>query len=184
MEPHTASIESWLGDIYAYFRRLGVDAATADDLTQETFIIAWQNYARLRAQEKLRSWLYGIAYRCYLKQRSTAAARVTVELTDELIAGGHDPADDTQLNVRAIHQALQTLPERYLHPLVLIYWEELSYLEAAGALAIPLGTLAWRVHKGLHLLRHALAVKGAHDEILYPKLQTARTITSPGETKL
>lgn len=64
MEPHTAWIESWLGDIYAYFRRLGVDVATAEDLTQETFIIAWQNYARLRAPEKLRSWLYGIAYRC------------------------------------------------------------------------------------------------------------------------
>ena len=35
-----------LAEIHSFFRRLGVDAATAEDLAQDTFLIAWQRVSR------------------------------------------------------------------------------------------------------------------------------------------
>lgn len=183
-EQQAAALESWLGDIYAYFRRLGVDAASAEDLVQEAFLIAWQDLARLRDPRKVRRWLYGIAYRCFLQHRRKSAARATVELPEELAsAQWADPGSDASLQMREMWRALQSLPESYRHPLLLIFWEDLSYLEAARALSLPLGTLAWRVHKGLQLLRDALAKKGAHDEILCPTPAT-RAIDAPAKTRI
>ena len=37
-----------LAEIHSFLRRLGVDAATAEDLAQDTFLIAWQRASRLR----------------------------------------------------------------------------------------------------------------------------------------
>jgi RNA polymerase sigma-70 factor (ECF subfamily) len=176
-----AVLESRLRDIYSYFRRLGVDAAAAEDLAQETLVIAWQNLSSLRDESKLRAWLYGIAHRRYLRHRGKVAAEATVEIGDQSPAGpAHDPGSDERLSSQMVHQALRTLPERYLHPLTLIYWEDLSYQEAARVLSLPIGTLAWRVHKALKLVRQALAEEGSGNESA-PEPQGTRATDSLGE---
>jgi RNA polymerase sigma-70 factor (ECF subfamily) len=176
-----AALESRLRDIYSYFRRLGADTAAAEDLAQETLVIAWQNLANLRDERKLRAWLYGIAHRRYLRHRGKVAAEATVEIGDQSPAGpAQDPGSDERLSSRMVRQALRTLPEQYLHPLALIYWEGLSYQEAARVLSLPIGTLAWRVHKALKLVRQALAEEGTRDESA-PESQGTRATDSLGE---
>ncbi len=44
------------------------NAALADDLAQETFIRAWRSLADFRGDSSLRTWLYRIAYRCFLSE--------------------------------------------------------------------------------------------------------------------
>jgi RNA polymerase sigma-70 factor, ECF subfamily len=175
-----------LRDLYSYFRRLGVDAATAEDLAQDTVLTAWQSLPALRDSRKLRSWLYGIGYRRYLQYRERAAARPTVELTDDLLASPLlDPAGDGRLLNEAIRSAVLSLPEEYLHPVVLLYWEGISYREAARILSLPMGTFAWRVHTAMKLLRHALAEtcpaatarKGADNDPVPQESQTRTTDT-------
>ena len=160
-----AAFESRLGDIYSYFRRLGVDAAAAEDLTQETFVAAWQDLPDLRDERKLRPWLYRIAYHRFLKHKARAA-QAAGELPEGLAAGPlDDPGSDQRLEVEAMLEAVRGLPEVYLQPFVLVHWEGLSYREAARVLSLPIGTLAWRVHKALGLLRRALAREGVGDEV-------------------
>jgi RNA polymerase sigma-70 factor (ECF subfamily) len=159
------ALGSELRGIYSYFRRLGVEAASAEDLTQDTFVSAWQHLPSLRDARKLRGWLYRIAHRRYLKHRDAAAKRATTELSQALAAApADDPGSDERTHLRAVRHVLHQLPEPYLHPLILIYWEDLSYQEAAHALSLPLGTFSWRVHKALRLLRRALAEEGIGDE--------------------
>ncbi len=155
--------------LYSFFRRLGVDAPTAEDLAQDTFLLAWQNAARLHGQRQLRGWLYGIAYRRYLQHRDRATAEKTVALTEDRVPTVPGPGSDAALRAQLVRDALATLPEKYAAPLVLVYWQELSYLEAARALSLPVGTLAWRVHQALKLLKTALAEKGWDDELAFPK---------------
>ena len=152
-----------LAEIHSFFRRLGVDVATAEDLAQDTFLIAWQRVSRLRGERQLKGWLYGIAYRRYLQHRETARSQTTIELTEEVVESGADPGSDQRFSAHVVRRALMALSDTYLHPLVLVYWEHLSYLEAARVLSLPVGTLAWRVHTGLKLMRQALAEKGFDD---------------------
>jgi len=161
-----AAFESRLGDIYSYFRRLRVDAAAAEDLAQETFVVAWQDLPKLRDERKLRAWLYQIAYHRFLRYKARATAQATTELPEGLAAGPlNDPGSDERLESQAMLEVVRGLPEEYLQPFVLVHWEELSYQEAARVLSLPIGTLAWRVHKALKLLRRALVEKGVGDEI-------------------
>jgi RNA polymerase sigma-70 factor (ECF subfamily) len=177
-----SSLESHLRGIYAYFRRLGVDAASAEDLVQETFITAWRNLRSLRDERKLRPWVYSIAFRCFLKHTEGVAARAPVAIAVDVAAGPmDDPGSDERLAAHVVHHMLRALPDEYLHPLVLVYWEDLSYQEAARVLSLPVGTLAWRVHKALKLMRQALAEKGTRDEDNPRKPQASRALDPFGK---
>jgi RNA polymerase sigma-70 factor, ECF subfamily len=154
-----ANLETFAKELYLYLRRLGVEAVAAEDLRQEVLLAAWQGLGRLRQPERLRSWLYGIAYRTYLthqRQRTHEAA----ELIGDHPSIRNDPGSDANLSAHIVRQAILDLPDKYRQPLVLLYWQGLSYQEAAAVLATHVGTLAWRVHTALQLLHRALQEKG------------------------
>jgi RNA polymerase sigma-70 factor, ECF subfamily len=175
-----AELAVYARDIYVYFRRLGLDASAAEDLRQETLLRAWQGLPRLRQVERMRSWLYGIAYRVYLthRQRPAEAADETAE---GLPAAHGDPGSDQSLGAQVVRQAVLHLPAKYRHPLVLRYWQDLSYQEAAAALGIPVGTFAWRVHVGLRLTRQALSGKGFGDADLHEEATADGSTDSVGK---
>jgi RNA polymerase sigma-70 factor (ECF subfamily) len=159
-----AELTAHLRDVFAYLKRLGLSSADAEDLAQDTFVIAWQGLGKLRERRKLRSWLHGIAHRRYLRHQEATAAHRPV-LTEDVGAAcdGLTPGGEHHVLAHAVRQALRNLPPEYRHPLQLLYWEGLSYREAANVLSLPIGTLAWRVHKALKLMRRALAEKGVGD---------------------
>src|SRR5438552_14974086 len=49
------------GDVYALLYRLTEDAEEARDLTQETFLRAFQSISRFRGEADLKTWIYRIA---------------------------------------------------------------------------------------------------------------------------
>ena len=54
-------VEERSGDVYALLYRLTEDPEEARDLTQETFLRAFQSISRFRGEADLRTWLYRIA---------------------------------------------------------------------------------------------------------------------------
>lgn len=54
-------VDMYHKQIYLFLRRLGHDRQISEDLTQESFLQAWQHISQLRNGKALNSWLYRIA---------------------------------------------------------------------------------------------------------------------------
>lgn len=126
----------------------------AEELTQEAFFQAYRSRNTLQDAKAAKAWLAGILRHTFLhmlrKQRNSHEA--PLEDVDQL------PATDRSLNpdVLALHKAIQQLDERYQLPVVLFYFQELSYKEIADALDLPMGTVMSRLSRGRQLLHATL----------------------------
>jgi len=129
----------------------------ADDIAQEAFVAAWGGLPSLRADEGLRAWLYGVAWRKALSQRrgaQRAAARDEAwrgeqELEVAAVVGTEDRL--------ALEAALATLPEDQRACVTLCMGQGWSHAEVAEGLGLPLGTVKSHVTRGRERL---LAVMG------------------------
>ncbi|MCZ8172204.1 MAG: sigma-70 family RNA polymerase sigma factor, partial [Brevundimonas sp.] len=75
------------GMVRAQLRRLlHGDEARADDLAQETFLLAWRKLYQFRGEARFSTWLYSIAYSCFLqayRKRSAAAEGIAAGAPEE-----------------------------------------------------------------------------------------------------
>jgi len=142
-------------------RRIG--RTLADDLTAETFLIAFRGRDRYDVEQPdARPWLYGIAANL-LRGHQRAEIRQYRALArtglDPAQAGPDDqvPAQVTAAaEVRALAGAPAGLPVGEREVLTLISQAQLTYPEVARALDIPVGTVRSRLHSARKRLRSAL----------------------------
>jgi RNA polymerase sigma factor (sigma-70 family) len=146
-------------------RRLGEGAA--DDLVAETFLAAFRNRSRFDpAARDARPWLYGIASNLIGKHtrselrmlRAYARTGTDPVLTQSAVTldDGVAARVDSSAAARELARALATLSAGDRQVLLLIAWADLSYAEAATALAIPVGTVRSRLNRARGKLRAAL----------------------------
>jgi RNA polymerase sigma factor (sigma-70 family) len=148
--------------IHRYLARRG-GPSLADDLTAETFLIAFRGRAKYDlAYADALPWLYGIAanvLRGHLRaeiRQYRALARTGIDPAypdaDDRVVARVTAADD----VRALAGVLAKLPAGERDVLTLIAQAQLSYPEVARALGIPIGTVRSRLHSARRRLRTAL----------------------------
>lgn len=137
--------------------RLCREPARAEDLLQETYLQAWRSFPRFELGTNLRAWLYKIMFNVYYSaQRRQQLEVVPVEETiAETIA--YDPPTPQHLTEEEVLLALEKLPRDFQLPVVLADVEDLSYREIADVLAVPIGTVMSRLHRGRKILRMELA---------------------------
>jgi RNA polymerase sigma factor (sigma-70 family) len=128
------------------------DVDLADDLAQETFVSAWQQLPRFRADARLSTWLHRIAYTRYLMQRRRRRDEPAATGTAAAEAQ-HHPDHAMRLDVA---RAVARLPEHERAAVVHCVQLELSHEEAAAVLGLPLGTLKSQVARGKARLREWL----------------------------
>jgi RNA polymerase sigma-70 factor (ECF subfamily) len=138
-------------------RRMGADAASADDVAQDAFLQAYERIAEFRAEGTFQAWVRKIAARLYLKRRRKDAKMV-------LEAEPREP-EVPQTYADAAHridldEALKVLSPAERLCVSLCYGAGLSHAEAAEALNSPLGTVKSHVKRGLDKLRARLAPDG------------------------
>lgn len=144
------------GMVRAQLRRLlHGDEARADDLAQETFLLAWRKLQQFRGEARFSTWLYRIAYTCFLqarRKRSSAAEDGDGDAPDPQTS----PRDavDLQLDVERAMLSLSTTEQIVLTHVVQL---GLSHDEAAYVLAMPLGTVKSHTNRGKTKLRALLA---------------------------
>ncbi len=130
----------------------------ADDLAQETFVVAWSRIAHFQARSSFRSWLCAIAYRKALSHtRSALRTRRRETESRQTVPPPHAALQlDAQIDLTA---ALGRLPPEQRAALALCYGASFSHAEAAAVLGLPLGTVKSHVSRGrarlLELLRIA-----------------------------
>lgn len=131
----------------------------AADVAQETFIAAWQQLPKLRADEAFTSWLRRI---CVNRSRNWLRARgrrprAALDIGDEAAAAVlPDPRRDFRSAVEArtiLEPAFESLTPDQRAILALHYSLGLSIAETADALGIHPGTAKSRLSAGLAALR-------------------------------
>lgn len=142
--------------VYRYAYRLTGQATDAEDLTQQTFLTAQSCWEQLRDLQAVKGWLCAIVRNAYLKNRRHPVVGLPAfELPD-------DPpttAAPFDIDPEELQETLKSLPEEYQTPLVLFYFQALSYKELADLLNVPLGTIMSRLSRGKALLRKRLLEK-------------------------
>lgn len=158
VERHQSMIRSML-------RRLTGDPAKADDLAQETFILAWKHLASFRSDARFSTWLYRIAHNCFLaevRKRHDAPAPPSDGDGAEAVDAGRDHSEATVLRMD-VDRALQSLSDAERAAIVQCYHNDLTHEEAALVLGCPLGTVKTHVLRARQKLRAALAAWGSKD---------------------
>jgi RNA polymerase sigma-70 factor (ECF subfamily) len=144
------------GMVRAQLRRLlRGDAMAADDLAQDAFVLAWQKLAQFRGEAPFSTWLYRIAYSCFLQARRRkswppdAAGEIEVE-PPSVDSSVFDLQLDFDRALRGLSSAEQTV---LLHSVQM----GLSHEDTSYVLAMPLGTVKTHATRGKAKLKRWLA---------------------------
>jgi RNA polymerase sigma-70 factor, ECF subfamily len=132
----------------------------AEDVVQETMIQALRSFHRFHPGTNCRAWLITILQRIVSNRRRARGRSIFVDDPGDRIANSVPfmPPVPQQLTDGLVLESLRRLPTPYQDVILLCDIEELSYKEAAAALAIPLGTVMSRLHRGRERLRAELVV--------------------------
>ena len=131
--------------------------AEAWDLVQQTFLHWAKKSHQLRDANKVKSWLFTTLHREFLASRRRENRFSQLDAEDgereSMEAAAIPPS---QLDATAVLNGLGQRDEIFRAPLILFYLEDLSYLEIAEVLQIPIGTVMSRLARGKTRLRRLL----------------------------
>ena len=148
-------VEQYAGLLFGLARRLTGCPADAEDLVQQTFLAAQSHGDQLRDHTKVRGWLCTILRNEFLKLIRNRRRATTVSL-DALGEPAPQEHSANQTDTEAIQLALDALPEEFRVPIVLYYFEEMSYREISESLDLPIGTVMSRLSRAKSRLRDRL----------------------------
>jgi RNA polymerase sigma-70 factor, ECF subfamily len=146
--------------------------AEAEDVTQETFVRAYQAIDRFDGRSEPFTWFYRIAVNLSLNMlRARKITRGSTPSDDPRLDAllmetrpglGRDPATATQQKqlATALCEGIDALSETLRTTLILVCIDGLSHEDASKVLGCPEGTVAWRVHEARRKLREYLAERG------------------------
>jgi RNA polymerase sigma-70 factor (ECF subfamily) len=159
----------------AAFRFLGSEDE-ARDVAQETFLKAYRGLAGFKREARFSSWLYQIATnlcRDRLRRRKTRP-QVSLEALEEAgpvivetRPGAHDRLIARDL-AQAVRRAIHALPEEQREVVILKEYQELTFLEIAQVLELPVSTVKTRLYRGLVQLRLRLETEGVRSAAPVP----------------
>lgn len=135
--------------IYRFLVRLTRSQDDALELTQETFLNAYQGLAQWRADARFATWLFRIARNLAFdllrrhKRVEFVALEEDIEIADP--APAPDAVLETVQRYRILEAALARLPAEHREILLLREIEEMSYEDIAAVLDLNLGTVKSRI---------------------------------------
>ena len=140
--------------VYRAIRAVVLDSASAEDLTQETFVRAYRARSRYTPTAPPGAWLRRIGINLaisYLRRQKLARflpARLYV---------APDRRDYDRAEARdVVEKALAGLSPKLRAAIVLHYYEGLTREEIADVLGVPAGTVASRIAKAVAIMRKTM----------------------------
>jgi RNA polymerase sigma-70 factor (ECF subfamily) len=157
-------IREYHASLYRYAFRLTGSVPDAEDLTQQTFLVAQGKLHQVRDASKVRGWLYAVLRSCFLKSRrknmplTATQAELSVDQIPQQVAA-EDDVDRQRLQL-----AIDELPDEYRLVLLMFYFEDYSYKQIAAELEIPIGTVMSRLARAKGRMRRVLLADQRADE--------------------
>ena len=159
-----ADAERCIPRLRRYAQALTGQRDAADDLIQDTLERAWRKRALWQPGTDLRAWLFTVMHNVHVNRVRAArpieslGESVAAEATAAAQASGQSAESGVVLS--ELRAALMQLSEEQRQVILLVGLEQMSYVEAAGILGVPIGTVMSRLSRGRGQLR-ALLSQGA-----------------------
>lgn len=142
------------------------DRDAADDLAQESFIKAYFALPRFKLKSGFGTWLYRIAMNTvkdYLRKKGKIREVAFGKEIEHLVIQEDEmerkeKKQQEEQNRRLVHEAIQSLPEKYQLILSLRDIQGFSYGEIADILNISPGTVDSRLHRARKSLRKKIGL--------------------------
>ena len=138
-------------------RLVGQAGSRAEDLTQETFVRAWQALPAFRFESAVSTWLHRLAVNTALMELRSRRGRPGMDDDEDALESV--PSADTAGNAmlgRDLERAVATLPPRARAVLVLHDVEGWKHEEIAAELGMAVGSSKAQLHRARHLLRERI----------------------------
>ncbi len=159
MDEMTALIEPKIPDLRRYAFALTHNRDLADDLVQDCLELAVRRWHLREPTAEVRPWLFSILHNVFvshLRSHSRRGNQVDLAELDDKMIMSKGPVQEERLDVRDVLLGLAILPIEQREVMFLIGVEELSYMETAQVLGIPIGTVMSRLSRGRENLRRYL----------------------------
>lgn len=163
--PFEREVLPHLDAMYRVALRLTGDAASAEDLVQDTVLKAFRAWESFRQGTNARGWLLTILRNTFIndyRRRRRAPMLVDIDVAEPHAlaheGGGSDPEGEFfhQLVDDRIIAALDALPDEFREVVVLSDVEGLGYAQIADMLAVPVGTVKSRLFRARRQLQGVL----------------------------
>ncbi len=142
--------------VYAVCLRLCAEPATAERLTQDTFVQAWRRLGSFRGEAAFTTWVHRIAVNVVLNDGRTERRRAArLAVVSDPAAGSAGTSDGLEARMD-LARAVAALPRGARAVLVLHDVEGYRHEEIARMLGIAPGTAKAQLHRARMLLRKVL----------------------------
>jgi RNA polymerase sigma-70 factor (ECF subfamily) len=148
--------------VFGLGMRLFRNPEEAADFSQDVYLRVMDKIDSFRGDSKPSTWVYSVAMHLGLNRLrrmkriqflpEDAEEPITEETPESLLT----EALDRQETEERVQQELMNLPDSYRVPLLLLYYDRMSYREMSEKLGLPEGTLKSLVHRGKRILRDRL----------------------------
>ena len=137
------------------------DPSAASDATQQVFLKLISGIRQFRGDSEFSTWLHRLVVNTCLDHAKAGKRRGPTfdpaELSGIPAAASQQQDAEKSEVAGTVQSALSSLPPKLRLPVLLRYFEDLSYGEMAEVLNCSVGTVASRLHKGHKLLAEKLA---------------------------
>ena len=142
-----SGLEVYRARLWRYAVVLSREGAAADDLVQATCLRAIERADQFVPGTRLDRWLFSILRSIWLNEIRARRIREGGGFVDAEEALTTDGARAIETNILAaeVFRAIGQLSQAQRETVLLVYGEGYSYVEAASALGIPVGTVMSRL---------------------------------------
>jgi RNA polymerase sigma-70 factor (ECF subfamily) len=148
---------SHTGRVYALCLRMLANARLAEELTQETFVLAWNRLGEFRGESAFSSWVHRIAVNAALAHLRTDRRRLArIGSSEEISEPAREGDEAAHATAIDIEHAIGLLPAQARAVFILHEIEGYQHDEIAVMMNIASGTSKTQLHRARARLREIL----------------------------
>ncbi len=149
-----------MGTLRSVVYRIVLNVHDADDVVQETLILAFRKIHTFNRKSRFSTWICAIGYRqayTFLRRKSEKRETGLDKTEIENMAGNkHYSPVETKDEIEQIHRAMSELPYKLRSAISLVVIDGRSVQETAEITGSNTATTYWRIHKARKILKEKL----------------------------
>ena len=124
-----------------------------EELVNDVMLVVWRGAAKFRGTAKVSTWILGIAYRQTMRRLSRKKLQLVTDMDMDEFSS---PSETNIEREDWIRRGIDALPEAQRAAVVLVFFQGLSYAEAAAIADCPVNTIKTRMFHARRKLRGLL----------------------------